>query len=116
MSETDRRVIQVVFYHTGAHNQPVLEWLRELTPADRKIVGADLRTVELGWPVGMPVCRLMGKGLYEVRSNIKDGIARVLFCIHNGKMVLLHGFVKKSQKTSDDDLNLARKRKRETEK
>jgi phage-related protein len=69
----------------------------------------------MGWPIGMPVCRPMGDGLYEVRSNIIDGIARVLFCAHHGKMVLLHGFVKKSQKTPDGDLALARKRKKEVE-
>ena len=77
----------------------------EMTAADKKVIGSDLQTVEYGWPVGMPVCRPMGNGLFEVRSDIKDGIARVLFCIHEGKMVLLHGFVKKSQKTPAGDSN-----------
>jgi phage-related protein len=87
----------------------------ELSAADRKIVGTDIRTVEFGWPLGMPVCRPMGNGLYEVRSNIHDGIARVLFCIHGGSMVLLHGFVKKSQKIPAADLELGLRRKREME-
>ena len=90
-------------------------WLTEMSAADKKVIGTDLQTIEYGWPIGMPVCRPMGDGLFEVRSNIKDGIARVLFCIHDGRMVLLHGFVKKSQKTPPGDLELAIKRKRETE-
>ncbi|MGB8536211.1 MAG: type II toxin-antitoxin system RelE/ParE family toxin [Acidobacteriaceae bacterium] len=115
MDEPDRKIIPVVFYRTKAGNEPVREWLKEMTAADKKVIGSDLQTVESGWPVGMPVCRPMGNGLFEVRSNIKDGIARVLFCIHEGKMVLLHGIVKKSQKTPARDLELAIKRKRETE-
>jgi phage-related protein len=115
MDEPDRRIVPVAFYRTEAGNEPVREWLMEMTATDRRIVGTDIRTVELGWPIGMPVCRPMGKGLFEVRSNIKDGIARVLFFIHEGNMVLLHGFVKKSQKTPAGDLELAIKRKQETE-
>jgi phage-related protein len=110
-----RKTIQVVFYRTKAGSEPVRDWLMELSAADKKVIGSDLRTVEFGWPVGMPVCRPMGNGLFEVRSSIRDGIARVLFFIHEGNMVLLHGFVKKSQKTPAADLGLAIKRKRETE-
>ncbi len=73
-----------------------------------------IQTVEFGWPVGMPVCRPMKDGLYEVRTNLVDGrIARVLFCFHGSKMVLLHGIIKKSQKTPK--LDLAKKRKKEVE-
>jgi phage-related protein len=95
--------------------EPVREWLKSLSVVDRRIVGADIATVEYGWPVGMPVCRSLGKGLWEVRSNITDGIARVIFFLHDGKLVLLNGFVKKTQKTPDDEIELALKRKRETE-
>lgn len=92
------------------------EWLKGLDAEDRRIIGADIRTVEFGWPVGMPVCRPMGKGLLEVRSTITGKrIARVLFCIHEGTMVLLHGFVKKTRETPDADLAVALKRKREVE-
>jgi phage-related protein len=92
------------------------EWLMEMTAADKKVIGSDLQRVEYGLAgVGMPVCRPMGNGLFVVRSDIKNGIARVLFCIQDGKIVLLHGFVKKSQKTPPGDLELAIKRKRETE-
>jgi phage-related protein len=101
------------FYQTETGNEPVREWLKQLEALDRKIVGADIKTVEYGWPIGMPTCRSMGKGLYEVRSNLPSGkIARVLFCIYEEKMILLHGFIKKTQKTPAQDLDLALKRKR----
>lgn len=78
--------------------------------ADRLRIGGDICTVELGWPVGMPVCRPLKGGLYEVRTDLEDRIARVLFGIEDGKMVLLHGFIKKSQKAPKGDLETARKR------
>jgi phage-related protein len=116
MGKLQIKVIQAVFYRNSAGTEPVRDWLlMEMDAADRKIIGTDIRTVEMGWPIGMPVCRPIGDGLYEVRSNIVNGVARVLFCAHGGKMVLLHGFVKKSQKTPDGDLALARKRKKEVE-
>jgi phage-related protein len=72
--------------------------------------------VEYGWPVGMPVCRPLKQGLWEVRSSLSDGrTARVIFCIQNERMVLLHGFIKKSQKTPLPDLDLALGRKKEVE-
>ena len=107
--------ITAVFYRTQAGNEPVREWLKKLDKHSRQIIGQDIRTVEFGWPIGMPVCRPLGSGLYEVRSTLRDTIARILFCMHEGDMVLLHGFVKKTQKTPDDDLALARKRKAEVE-
>jgi phage-related protein len=102
------------FYESGRGNEPVKDWLMELAPDDRKIVGKDIAKVEFGWPIGMPYCRSMGGGLWEARSNISDGrIARVLFCIVDGAMILLHGFIKKTQKTPTSDLELARKRMKE---
>ncbi len=92
------------------------EWLKGLPLPDRRILGTDIATVEFGWPVGMPVCRpITGRrGLFEVRSSLTGNrIARVLFCIHGKQMVLLHGFIKKTEQTSDTDLDLAMKRKRE---
>ncbi len=100
------------FYKTGGSKEPVREWLKQLNPLERKIIGVDLKTIEYGWPVGMPTCRSMGKGLYEVRSNLPDGkIARVFFCIYQEQMVLLHGFIKKSQKRPKQEFDLALKRK-----
>jgi phage-related protein len=107
------KIVPARFYQTETGNEPVREWLKQLEASDRKIVGADIKTVEYGWPIGMPTCRSMGKGLYEVRSDLPSGkIARVLFCIYEEKMILLHGFIKKTQKTSAQDLDLALKRKR----
>jgi phage-related protein len=104
------------FYQSEIGNEPVRKWIKKLDVLERKIVGVDIKTVEDGWPIGMPTCRPMGKGLYEVRSNLPSGtIARVLFCIYEDEMILLHGFVKKTQKTPVQDLNLALKRKRTLE-
>ncbi len=111
----DIKKIPAVFYCTKAGMEPVREWLKALPPEDRRIVGIDIATVEFGWPIGMPTCRPMGKGLFEVRSNITQGIARILFCIHDGQMILLHGFIKKTQKTPEAELALALKRKKEIE-
>ncbi len=104
--------IRAVFYRTPSGQEPVRDWLKaSLSPADRKIVGADIATVEYGWPVGMPVCRPLGNGLREVRSTLSNGrIARVLFCIKGEKMVLLTGFVKKTQKTPGAEIDKAIKR------
>jgi phage-related protein len=94
----------------------VREWLKALPPADRRALGEDIATVEFGWPVGMPLCRALGGGLWEVRSDISGGrTARVIFCVAGRRMVLLHAFVKKTQKTPDRDLQLALERKKEIE-
>lgn len=96
--------------------EPVRDWLNDLSEADRRLMGRDLATVEFGWPIGMPLCRSLGGGLWEVRSNLTHGrIARVIFCVQGGGMILLHGFVKKTQKTPQPDLELARKRQKEIE-
>lgn len=111
----DRKRLTVSFYRSAMGREPVREWIRELSPEDRKQVGEDLKKVELGWPIGMPVCRqLKGyPGLYEVRSEISDGrIARVLFIIDGADMVLLHGFIKKTQKTPQGDIDTAIHRRR----
>jgi phage-related protein len=104
------------FYRTIGGAEPVRDWLRGLDSSDRRIVGADIKEIEFDWPVGMPVCRSLGHGLWEVRSHIsRRRIARVIFCIARGEMILLHGFIKKSQKTPQLDLELAIRRKKEVE-
>ncbi len=107
--------LPAAFYELPSGREPVREWLKALSEEDRKIIGEDIKFAEFGWPVGMPLCGSLGSGLWEVRSRLTQGrIGRVLlFCIHNGRMVLLHAFIKKTQKTSDADLALALKRKRE---
>lgn len=101
----------MVFYQTPAGAEVVLDWLRGLDAIDRNIIGQDLMRVQFRWPVGMPLCRPLGGGLWEVRSDLTSNrIARLLFCFAGGRIVALHGFVKKTQKTPDADLKLARKR------
>jgi phage-related protein len=102
--------LRVVFFRSANGKEPVREWLLELTREERKVIGEDLKTVQFGWPLGMPVVRPLGDGLFEVRSNLDDRIARVIFVAADGLMVLLHAFLKKTQKTPPDELELARKR------
>jgi phage-related protein len=111
--EKQGKRVPAIFFRTEAGGEPVREWLKSLSPDDRKRIGEDIKSVEYGWPVGMPVCRPLGNGLYEVRTTVAHGrIARVLFYIdQRSRIVLLHGFIKKTRKTSDDDLALARSNK-----
>ena len=111
---TKLKKLPAVFYATRGGNEPVREWLKGLDHKDRRTVGQDIATAEFYWPVGMPLCRSMGQGLYEVRSTISNGrIARVLFFVSAGAMVLVHGFIKKVRKTPKPDLDTALKRMKE---
>jgi phage-related protein len=106
-----QKEILAVFYRTESGFEPVREWLKMMSKADRLIIGTDISTVEYGWPVGMPTCKSLGGGLWEVRSNLSgNGISRVLFSIQGGRMYLLNGFIKKSQKTPQSEIELDRKR------
>ena len=119
MPDTARqKLLPAMFYRNAAGAEPVRKWHGNLPREDRQIIGQDIATVEFGWPVGMPLCRSLTsrRGLWEVRSSVSSGrIARVLFFTHRGQMVLLHGFVKQTQRTPDVDLDLAMKRKAEVE-
>ena len=101
--------VPAVFFRTEAGGEPVRAWLRSLALADRKAIGTDIKAVEFGWPLGLPLCRPLQNGLFEVRTSLAGNrIARVLFYVDKlGRMVLLHGFIKKTQKTPDRDLALA---------
>jgi len=103
----------LIFYKTKAGKDVVVEWFRSLRKEDRRIVGQDLMRVQYRWPVGMPLCRPLGGGLWEVRSSLGNRIVRILFCFRDEHLVVLHGFVKKTQRTPTDELELARKRKDE---
>ncbi|WP_239483047.1 type II toxin-antitoxin system RelE/ParE family toxin [Paraburkholderia sp. C35] len=94
-------------------NEPVRQWLRDLEPEDRKAIGEDVKTVQFGWPLGMPLVRKMGRDLWEIRTTLPQRIARVLFTVVNANMVLLHGFIKKSQATPQTDLEIAKDRLRQ---
>ena len=102
----------VRFFRTTQGNEPVREWLKSLPAADRKTIGDEIRTVQFGWPVGMPLVRKLDADLWEVRVRLAERIARVLFTVEKGEAVLLHGFIKKSQKTPAPDLKLAKDRKK----
>jgi len=113
MSESSRK-IELVFFRNDAGGEPVREWLKALDSAERHSVGTDLLKAQWRWPVGMPLCRSMGGGLWEVRTDLPGNrTARVLICYFRGRLVALHGFVKKTRATPKDDLALARKRQKE---
>ena len=112
-AEKQGKKVPAIFYCTEAGGEPVREWLKDFSPDDRKRIGEDIKTAEFGWAIGMPVCRPLGNGIYEVRTSVaQNRIARVLFYIDKtGQMVLLHGFIKKSQKAPVEDLDLAKSNK-----
>ena len=103
-------ILDIRFYATELGAEPVREWLKLLPAVDRKVIGEDMKTVQFGWPLGMPLVRSMGGGIWEVRIRLDNRIARVLFVLEGSTMVLLHGFIKKTQATSQSDLDLAKDR------
>ncbi|MCY0093167.1 type II toxin-antitoxin system RelE/ParE family toxin [Hoeflea ulvae] len=104
------------FYQSAAGRHPVRDWLLELGTDDRRTIGKDIQKVEFGWPLGRPHCAPLGQALWEVRSSLKSNrIARVIFCMRESEMILLHGFIKKTQKTPKPDIDLARSRMKEIE-
>lgn len=102
--------IPVSFFEESSGKEPVREWLYTLSKEDRKIIGHDIRTIQIEWPIGLPLVRPLGNKLWEIRSTLNNRIARIIFVFDNGTIILLHGFVKKSQKTPTNDLELAQKR------
>jgi phage-related protein len=101
------------FYRSDSGREPVREWLKSLEVEDRKVIGEDIKNVELSWPIGMPLVRPLGRDLWEVRSSLPRGrIARILFAVESGSMVLLNGFIKKTSKTPQR-IELALRRKKE---
>ena len=102
--------LQVVFYRTARNIEPVREWLKELPRSERKIIGEDIKTIQFGWPIGMPLVRKVDIGLWEIRSKIDNRISRVIFTVYNNFIVLIHGFIKKTQKIPVKELRLAKKR------
>lgn len=90
------------------------EWLKGLEAEDRKVIGEDIKDVEFSWPIGLPLVRSLGRDLWEVRSSLPRGrIARIIFCIADQQLLLLHGFIKKTQKIPQNEIEIANKRKRE---
>jgi phage-related protein len=115
-AERPARKIPLLFFRLNNGTEPVREWLRRLPEIERRAIGKDLLRAQWRWPAGMPLCRPMGGGLWEIRTDLATKrTARVLLCLFDGWLVALHGFIKKTRKTSDQDLQLARKRKEELE-
>lgn len=108
--------LPAAFYRTASGTEPVRDWLHGLAVEDRKVIGRNIALVEYGWPIGMPTCRPLGAGLFEVRSDLAGGrIARVLFCPADGYLVLLHEFIKKTQRTPVLDLRVGRSRQKDVQ-
>jgi len=102
--------LAVNFYKTESGNEPVREWLSSLRKEHKKAIGEDVKTVQFGWPLGMPLVEKIESNLWEIRTKLKDGIARIMFTMVDQEIVIVHGFIKKSNKIPEDDLELARKR------
>lgn len=116
MTGGPQRIIHAEFYRSARGREPVRDFLLHQLGADeRKLVAKDIRTVEYGWPLGMPVCRNLRNGLLEVRSDLGERICRILFCLDGGRMILLHGFIKKAQATPAVEMQTALRRKKEWE-
>ncbi|MGB8355289.1 MAG: type II toxin-antitoxin system RelE/ParE family toxin [Chthoniobacteraceae bacterium] len=105
------RPLPVIFYRSGTGREPVRDWLKDLPGEERKMIGTDIKTVQFRWPLGMPLVRSLGDGLWEIRSRLPTRIARTLFFVHEDEIILVHGFIKKAQKTPTEDRALALKRK-----
>jgi phage-related protein len=115
-SEAAPRKVELVFFRNDDGGEPVREWLKGLNEVDRRLIGTDLLRAQWRWPIGMPLCRPMGKGLWEVRTNLPGNrTARVFICFYEARLVGLHGFIKKTRATPEQDLALARKRQKELE-
>lgn len=111
-----QRIIPLIFYRPRPGHEPVREWLKDLPEAERHAIGNDLLRAQWRWPVGMPLCRPLGNGLWEIRTDLPTKrTARVLLCLYREHLVALHGFIKKTRTTPEEDLAVARKRKKELE-
>jgi phage-related protein len=114
IEKVPKKIISVDFYKQGNGREPVREWLKSLKKEERRLIGEDIKMVQTGWPLGMPLVCNLGKGLWEVRSTLPNTIARVFFVMYEGQMVLLHAIIKKTQKTPQQDLEIASARAKET--
>jgi phage-related protein len=103
--------LPAVFFQTETGREPVREWLKDLPKDERRIIGEDIMTVQFRWPLGMPLVDNLGSGIWEIRSRLANRIARTLFFLYKGEIILLHGFIKKTKKIPNEDRALALRRK-----
>jgi phage-related protein len=108
--ENESLKLSVRFFRTSSGAEPVRKWLKELTDDQKKAIGEDIKTAQYGWPVGMPLIRKLDMNLWEVRTRMPEGIARVIFTVAGNTLILLHGFIKKSQKIPQDEITTAKTR------
>jgi phage-related protein len=99
--------LEVRFFKTDTGTEPTREWLRSLSKDEKKLIGEDIKTLQYGWPIGMPLVKKLCKGIWEIRTNLENKISRVLFTLLGDQIFLLHGFIKKTEKTPKNDLDLA---------
>lgn len=102
--------LKVNFFRQESGREPVRDWLKSMSAEERKLIGEDIKTVQWGWPLRMPLVRNLGEGLWEIRTDLRGRIARIIFCIRDDNIVLLHGFIKKAQEIPKRDLELVRDR------
>ena len=105
------RPLPAIFFRTEAGREPVRDWLKALPKGERRTIGEDIMTVQFRWPLGMPVVDNLGSGIWEIRSRLTNRIARTLFFVNEGEIILLHGFIKKTKRTPNEDRALALQRK-----
>ena len=115
METKEKPDLDVKFYRSPSGNEHVKEWLRSLSKELKRIIGEDIRTAQMVWPLGMPIVKHLTGKLWEVRSSVPNGIARVFFTVRGKDMVLLHAFFKKSQKTPPQELETAKRRLKDLE-
>ena len=104
------QILPVRFFRTGAGNEPAREWLKSLSREEKKLIGEDIKMVQLGWPLGMPLVSKLCLGIWEVRTRLDGKASRILFTVFENQIIILHGFIKKTRKTPGNDLRLAVKR------
>ena len=105
-----RPPLAVIFFRLDSGREPVREWLKAMDKTSRKRIVADIKTLQFGWPIGMPLARKIKDNLWELRSGLTAGIARTFFTVYDEQIVLLHGFSKKTQKTPAKELAIANRR------
>ncbi len=109
-------MLKAQFFKTPAGNEPARDFIKGFDKVDREVIGTDLKTAQIGWPIGMPVCRQLGDGIHEVRTSLSSKReVRILFFVHDGIIIIVHGILKKTQKTPQADIDLALARKGEFE-
>jgi phage-related protein len=116
VAEKTPRKTELVCFRNDAGGEPVRAWLKGLNEGERRTIGTDLLRAQWRWPIGMPLCRPMSQGLWELRTDLPGNRAAWVFiCFYDNRLVALHGFIKKTRATPKDDLALARKRQKELE-